>query len=167
MSLPTNDDIDRVLIDRPGDDLYPDIQPKVDFVDEKEKEHRAKLVDLIIKDLIEDLAIANSMDEIGGVLEYLAQKRQIAPPVFDGDPLMRAFGRISKLKLSLEYAQMIGISNADFDAIRKAEVERLWGDTNAAMLKKLLLSKSTSQTTNVVQPTETGVRMKEIPDATS
>jgi len=165
MSLPTQDELDKVLDDRPGDELWVEIQPKVDLVDAKEKEHRSRLVDLIIKDLIEDLAIANSMDEIGGVLEYLAQKRQISPPVFDGDPLMRAFGRISKLKLSLEYAQMIGISDADFDAIRKAEVERLWGDTNAAMLKKLLMAKASTQTTNVVQSTDTGV--KGASDATS
>lgn len=160
MSLPIKDDMDieKILSDRPGDDLYPSVKPRVESVDEEEKTSREKLVDLILKDLTQDLAVANSFDDIGVVLEYLAQKRQIEPPEFSGDILMKNFSRISKLKLSLKYAEMIGLTGVALDLMLKAEVERLWGDTSSALLKKLLVNKSATTVTNSPRPIETGVK---------
>lgn len=160
MSMPSQDEIDRMLDERPGDEVYPDVQPKVDYVDDKEKEHRKELIDLILEDLIKDLAVANSMDSIGVVLNYLTEKRRIVLPTFDGEVLMRSFGRISKLKLSLDYAEMIGIDQDAMEAVLKAEIERLWGDTSAALLKKILLSKAV-QPTQAQHAVETGVRNAE------
>lgn len=160
MSMPSQEEINKMLDERPGDEIYPDVKQKVDYVDDKEKEHRKALVDLVMEDLIKDLAIANSLDSIGVVLNYLAEKRQIVPPTFDGDILMRSFGRIARLKISLDYAEMIGIDSDAREAVLKAEIERLWGDTSAALLKKILLSKAV-QPTQAQQVVETGVKHAE------
>ena len=160
MSLPTNDDMEKVLSERPGDELYPQIKPRVAGVDEEEKAVRDRLVDLILQDLVLDLGVANSLDEVGATLEYLAQERQIEPPEFSGEILMKNFSRISKLKLSMGYADLIGLTGQAREMILKAEVERLWGDTNSALLKKLLMSKAaTTGTILPQQPTETGSKV--------
>jgi len=158
MSLPTRDDMEKVLNERPGDELYPHLKPKVAEVDVEEKKIRSLLVDLILKDLIFDLGVANSMDEVGATLEYLAQERQIEPPEFSGDILMKNFSRISKLHLSLKYAEMIGLKGQALDLMIKAEVDRLWGDANSALLKQLLLNKAAAKTgiSYPPQPIETG-----------
>lgn len=160
MSLPTNDDMDKILTERPGDGLYPQIKPRVDGVDVEEKAVRDLLVNLILQDLVLDLGVSNALDEVGATLEYLAQERQIEPPEFSGEILMKNFSRISKLKLSMKYADLIGLTGLPRELMLKAEVERLWGDTNSALLKKLLMNKAaTTGTILPQQPTETGSKV--------
>ena len=162
MTLPTTDDIDRVLSERPGDDLYPEVRDQVDAVDEQEKEVKEGLVAIILKDLVLDAALANSCDEVGKILTYLSQKWQVEPAEFIGDIMMRNFSRLSKLKLSLDYAKLIGLEGDVLDMAIKAEVERLWqGDANASLLKKLLVNKAVSTSQTLAQPVETGVKAKE------
>ena len=159
MTLPTQEEIDRVHADRPGDQIYPKVKDKIQYVGEKEEEITTQLVDLILNDLIFDFSVANSLDEIGKVLTYLAQERGIEAPEFTGDMLMKQFSRISKLKLGLEYAKIVGISEKALDAVLRAEVERLWGDSNVAALKKLLASKVVAPKT-ASPSTGTGVRQE-------
>jgi hypothetical protein len=164
MSLPTYDEIQQVLNDRPNDALYAEVKPQVAKVSEKEHEITAKIMDLVLNDMAYDFAVANSLDEVGKVLEYLAQENQIEPPEFTGDMLMKSFSRIAKLKLSLDFADLVGVSGQALDAVLKAEVERLWGDTHAAALKKLLLSKTQSNNTVTTQKSvDTGVKEHVIP----
>lgn len=148
MSLPQQNDIDRMLSERPGDELFPKVRHYVEQINEKEETLKEKLVSLILDDMIQDQALANSFDRIGEVLEYLAQDRQIEKPEFTGEILMRNFSRISKLKLSLEYAKLINLEDDVLEAVIKAEIERLWqGDSNTALLKQLLLNKAASSPT--------------------
>ena len=153
MTLPTREDIERINSERPGDEIYPQIKDKINRVKDEGEEVTARLTDLILKDMIFDLALSNSLDEIGKIATYLAQEKDIEPPEFQGKALMAHFSRISKLQLSLNYAKAIGISDTAYDAILKAEVERLWGDSNAALLKKLL----TSQTKTYSSPSSFNV----------
>lgn len=147
MSLPQQGDIDRMLSDRPGDEIYPRVKHHVDRINACEIEIKEKLVPLILEDMSYDLALANALDSVGEVLEYLAQERQIEKPEFSGEILMRNFSRLSKLKLSLEYAKLLDLSGEALDAVLKAEIERLWqGDTNSQLLKQLLLNKAASTT---------------------
>lgn len=165
MTLPTDEEIERVLMDRPGDDIYPEVKDQVDTVDREEKEIKEKLVAIILKDMALDAAIATSCDTTGKVLTYLSQKWGIEAPEFTGDIMMRNFSRISKLKLSLEYAKLIGLDGDVLDLTVKAEIDRLWnGDSNSALLKKLLVSKTqpTTMATSVPQTTlsDFGVKAK-------
>ena len=97
------------------------------------------------------MAIAEALDTVGEIIEYLAQDRQIEKPEFSGEVLMRNFSRISKLQLSLSYAKSIGLKEDAFAAVLKAEIDRLWqGDNNSALLKQLLLNKMA--TTPAVTP---------------
>jgi len=76
--------------------------------------------------------------------------------------MMRNFSRLSKLKLSLDYAKLIGLEGDVLDMAIKAEVDRLWqGDANASLLKKLLVNKAVSTSQTLAQPIETGVKAKE------
>jgi len=127
MSLPTKEEIEAILTSRPGDEIYQKIKPLVDQASSEEKEVRDKLVALILPDLVLDLAVANSFDEVGKILEYLSQERGIETPEFIGDILMKDFSRISKLKLSLSFAKMLDMDKEALELVIKAEIERLWG----------------------------------------
>jgi hypothetical protein len=127
MSLPNQEEIDAVLAARPGDEIYQKVKPLVDQANLEEKEVREKLIALILPDLVIDFAVANSCDEIGKVLNYLSEERGILNPEFIGDILMKDFSRISKLKISLNFAKMIGLEGDVLDLMLKAEIERLWG----------------------------------------
>lgn len=159
MSLPTKEEIDRINLDRPGDGIYPQVKSKIEHVIAEEKKTTSALVDLILKDMIYDLSVANSLDEIGKVVTYLSQEQEIEAPEFKADILMTHFSRISKLKLSLDYANMVGLKDTALDAVLKAEVDRLWGDSNSALLRKLLAAKNS--TTNA-SPIQTGVKEKSV-----
>jgi len=156
MTLPTKEEIDRINSERPGDEIYPLVKDKIKQVIDEEKKTTEQILKLILNDMVYDFSIANSLDDVGKVLTYLAQDKEIEPPEFKADILMNHFSRISKLKLSLDFAKMIGLSGPAFDAVLKAEVERLWGDSNAAVLKKLLASKMASNKV-AYAPTSNGV----------
>jgi hypothetical protein len=146
MSLPQQDELDRILLDRPGDEIYPRVKHFVDQINTDEALLKDKLVSLILADMGHDLALANSLDSMGEVLEYLAQERQIEKPEFSGEILMRNFSRISKLKLSLEYADLLDLKGDALAAVLKAEIERLWqGEVNSSLMKQLLLNKANAQ----------------------
>ena len=154
MVLPTQEEIDKILIDRPGDQLFENIKPKLTEINAAEGKLRQKLVSLILQDLVYDLAVSNALDDIGPVLEYLAQDRQdrrVDKPQFTATALMADFSRLSKLKLSLDYAKILGIDGDAMDAVLKAETARLWDNNNSTDLtaiKQLLLNKATSANAN-------------------
>lgn len=160
MTLPTKDDIERINSERPGDELYPQVKDKIKQVIEEEQKTTKSIVDLILNDMIYDLSIANSLDEVGKIITYLAQDQGIEPPEFSAKILMTHFSRLSKLKLSLDYAKMIGLSDSILDAVLKAEIDRLWGDSNAAILKKLLATKAVSHTKTAVPVNSNGVKQQ-------
>jgi hypothetical protein len=142
MTLPTEDEIQRILSDRPGDELYPEVKPWLAQIAEKEATIKNDITSLIINDMIYDLAFYNSLDEVGKVLEYLSQDRQTHTPDFAGESLMKNFSRISKLKLSLEFANLVKLTGAPLEMLLKAEVDRLWGSEANNVLSKLLLQKA-------------------------
>jgi D-ribose pyranose/furanose isomerase RbsD len=153
MTLPQQDELDRVLAERPGDEIFPRVKPHIEQINEQEEELKSRLIPLILEDMTYDLALANALDSVGEVLEYLAQERQIEKPEFSGEMMMRNFSRLSKLKVSLDYAEMLGLQDGVLDAVLKAEVDRLWqNDSNSAMLKQLLLNKAAQTTAPAPQP---------------
>ena len=158
MSLPINDeDNEKLLCERPGDDLYPKVKDKVAEVKENEIELKEKLIALILEDMTADFALSNGIDSVGEVIEYLAQDYKIERPSFDGKALLRDLSRIGKLNMSLKYADLLGIEGDVLDAVMKAEIERLWGDTALALLRRQAM---VDRSANIQgqQPPENGVR---------
>jgi hypothetical protein len=151
MSLPIHDEIERVLAARPNDDIFPKIKPILDETIRRESGVKENLVSLIIDDMVQDFALANSLDRIGEVIEYLTQESEIEKPEFSGKALMADLGRISRLKTSLEYAKTIGLDGAAYDAVLKAEVARLWQSDSTNALKQLLAAKAAAPTTGSSQ----------------
>jgi len=153
MSLPTQEEVQQVLTDRPSDDLYQKVKPNLSKVSAPAQELTKKISDLILTDMAYDFAVANSLDEVGKVIEYFAQENQIESPEFSGKVLMANLSRISQFKLSLDFATLMGISGQAYETVLKAEADRLWGTANAP--KNLLVKKQ-----QIIQQakTETGVK---------
>lgn len=141
MSLPTQEEIQQVLNERPSDGLFQDVKPNLSKVSDAAQELTKKISDLILTDMAYDFAVAKSLDDVGKVIEYLAQENQIESPEFSGKTLMANFSRISQFKLSLDFANLMGISGQAYEIVLKAEADRLWGATTANALKNLLVKK--------------------------
>ena len=144
MNLPTREDQDMVLAERPGDDLYPQAKEAIGDVMDNTAKLKQKLEKLVLGDMSLDLAVSDAMDKVGLVLNYLPQEqgKDINSPEFDGIQMMEDFSRIAKLKLSLDYANILGLDECAMDAVLKAEVGRLWGEPGSALLKRLLVNKA-------------------------
>ena len=158
MSLPINDEEnEKILSERPGDEIYQRVKDKVEQVKEGEQESKGRLVDIILEDMIIDLALSNSVDSVGEVIEYLAQDYKIERPSFDGKALMRDLSRISKLDMSIKYAELLNMDSDTLNLVIKAEIERLWGDTALALLRRqVTVDKSANPNTQ----TPTGVKQE-------
>lgn len=141
---PTKEEQEQILIDRPGDDLYPQAKKDIKRVVTKSEYLKASLVGLVLDDMSQDLAVSEALTHVGLVLNYLPQDlgMDIESPEFSGDKLMTDFSRIAKLKLSLDYAELLKLDENATAAVLKAEVGRLWGDPNANMLKRFLKEKA-------------------------
>lgn len=157
MSLPISDaENELILASRPADDLYPRVKDAVEGVKVKEAELKVKLAQMILEDLTVDFALANSIDSVGEVIEYLTQEYQIERPSFDGKALLRDLSRIGKLSMSLKYAEVLGVEGEALDLLTRAEIERLWGDTALALNRKQIVLNQTNK--NAPMPDSNGVR---------
>jgi hypothetical protein len=141
---PSQEQQDQVLVDRPGDNIYPEAKKDIDKVIEESLRYKRDLEQLVLKDMSLDLAVSDAMNHVATVLNYLPQDRdmEIESPEFNGEKLMTNFGRIAQLKLSMEYTSMLNMGELEQEAVLKAEVGRLWGDPNSQLLKKLLMDKA-------------------------
>ena len=142
--LPTKEDQERVLTDRPGDELYPKAKGDINRVVSSSEKLKKSLVDLVLDDMSQDLAVSDALNHVSLVLNYLPQDQEmdIESPEFSGDKLMTDFSRIAKLKLSLDYAKLLKLDGNALDAVLKAEVGRLWGDPNSKLMRRLLQEKA-------------------------
>ena len=141
---PSQEIQDQVLVDRPGDSLYPEAKEEIKKVIEESSKYKRELEELVLKDMSLDLAMSDAMNHVATVLNFLPQDRdmEIESPEFNGEKLMTNFGRIAQLKMSMEYTRVLNMPEMQQEAVLKAEVGRLWGDPNSALLKKLLMDKA-------------------------
>jgi len=144
MVLPTTQEQEQILVDRPGDDLYPEVKDDIKRVSKEAEQIKKNLVSLMLSDMTRDLAISDALNYVGKVLNYLPQDKNmdIEVPEFSGGALMNDFSRITKLKMSMDYAVLLGMDEASREAVLKAEIGRLWGDPNSALLKRMLADKA-------------------------
>ena len=142
---PTQEQQEQVLVDRPGDDMYPEAKEDIDKVIQKSGKYKEGLQDLILKDMGLDLAVSEALDHVATVLNYLPQDKdmELGSPEFNGEKLMTNFGRIAQLKMSMDYTELLSMDELQKEAVLKAEVGRLWGDPNSQLLKRLLMDKAT------------------------
>ena len=126
MTVPIKEDQDRVLSDRPNDAIYPKIKCQIEAINALEEVYKDKIVEATVRDMAFDLALSNALDTISEVISYVAQERGIEQPSFYGDLLMKNVSRISKLRASLEYADLLNIAGEERNLVIEAEIERLW-----------------------------------------
>ncbi len=120
-----DDEVVRVNRDRPGDAIYPEVKEKVQYATAEEKAIRDNIVHIIVNDMVMDLAVATAVKDAGAIVTYLAQELDIPIPEFKATTLMDTFSRISKLKLSLDYATTLGLDASTFDSVREVEIKRI------------------------------------------
>jgi len=126
MTVPITEDSNRVLSERPNDEIYPKIKNFIEEINKQEDEYKSKIVSAVLRDMAFDLAVSNALDTISEVIAYIAQEKGIEQPSFYGDLLMKNVSRISKLKASLEYADLLNLSEEERGSLVEAEIERLW-----------------------------------------
>ena len=129
MTLPSNpEETDRLITERPGDDLFARIKHYLVDVDAKSKDIREKLVRVILDDLIVDHALANALDDVGAVLEYQAQNEGIERPRFNGSQLIKDTERLGKIKFASNICSILELDEETTRLLLQAEVERVWFD---------------------------------------
>ena len=161
MILPTQEEQDEVLDTRPGDEIYPKVKPDLKRVGGEAAKLRTKLLDIILADMVRDMATSHALNHVSAVLNYLPQEPGLdipLTPAFDGEKLMGGLSRIGQLKLSIDYSKLVGMDAKSEDAVLQAEVRRLWGDPGNAMLKKLLADKAKAAKTVHSAASPTGVK---------
>lgn len=126
MTIPIQEDSDRILNERPGDTIYPKIKNQIEILNNLEDAYKGKIIEAVLRDMAFDLAVSNALDTISEIIAYIAQERGIEQPSFYGDLLMRNVSRISKLKASLDYAELLNLSGEERNLLIEAEIERLW-----------------------------------------
>lgn len=126
MTVPIKEETDRILNDRPNDEIFPKIKNFIDSLNAKEEVYKERIVNAVLRDMAFDLALSNALDTISEVIAYIAQERGIEQPSFYGDLLMKNVSRISKLKSSLEHADLLELSGEERSCLVDAEIERLW-----------------------------------------
>lgn len=146
---PSQEQQDQVLVDRPGDKVYPEAKEDIDKVITDSLKYKRDLEKLVLKDMSLDLAVSDAMNHVATVLNFLPQDRdmEIESPEFNGEKLMTNFGRIAQLKLSMDYTTLLHMDEIQREAVLKAEVGRLWGDPNSQILKRMLMDKAAKAAT--------------------
>ena len=115
---------------RPGDEVYPRVKEKIENIKDGVSEIQKKVTELVLQDMATDLALAQSIDEVGEVIEYLIQDLAIERPSFDADILLRNLRRITQLCTSYKMTELFEIPEELRHNIMRAEMERLWFDPN-------------------------------------
>lgn len=130
MVLPINEKemLEKVIKDRPGDEVYQEIKPFVEKIESNSQTFRARILDLLVEDSIKDLALAESLDDMGKVIEYHAQNNSIERPVFSGEQVINLSRKIGQLLFAIKLAEILGANEEIIDRITNAEISRLWGD---------------------------------------
>jgi len=113
---------------RPNDQLYNQVKDNLDKIKNETSQIRDQVTKLLVEDMTADLALSQSVDEIGVVLEYLIQELSIERPSFDADDLLRNLRRITKLSTSYKMTQVFELPEDLQKNILRAEMERLWFD---------------------------------------
>lgn len=116
--------------DKPGDEIYPRVKAKIESLKEGVPDIQRKVTTLVLEDMATDLALAQSIDEVGEVIEYLIQDLEIERPSFDADMLLRNLRRITQLCTSYKITELFEIPQDLRSSIMRAEMERLWFDPN-------------------------------------
>jgi len=114
--------------DIPRDEIFKTIEHHLPVLAEHSKELKNKLVDIILRDMAVDHALAQAVDEAGKVLEYQAQEEGIEKPRFNGTGLFRDVERVSKLGFALNLCAVLGLDDLSTEAVQHAEISRLWGE---------------------------------------
>lgn len=123
MTLPIEDS-------RPNDEIFPKVKEKIELLKNGVGDIQSKVTDLLLRDMMTDLALAQSVDEIGEVIEYLIQDLSIERPTFDADMLLRNLRRITQLCTSYRMTQIFEMPEDLQNSVLKSEMERLWFDPN-------------------------------------
>jgi hypothetical protein len=114
---------------RVNDALFNDIKPYLEKITKKSNALKSKIVELIVDDLINDVALADALDEVGKVIEYHAQTLGIEKPKFRGDQVIPDVRRFTKLAFSVKLLKVLKIDDPVLcDKIINAEIERIWLD---------------------------------------
>lgn len=162
--LPTKEQQERVLNDRPGDGLYPQAEKDITKVINAMGTYKQQIENIILQDMTIDLAIADALDHVSTVLNYLPQDKdmEVPNPEFRGDRLMANFNRITELKLSLSYTEILKMTDEQQAAVLQAEITRLWGGSNpqSQLIKKILSDQAKKTNTHHPQQQQQEVYKK-------
>lgn len=123
MTLPIEDQ-------RPGDEIFEAIKPYVEQIKASVPTLKDAVTQLLIEDMSTDLALSESVDQVGAILEYLIQDLGIERPKFDADELLRHLGKITKLATAYKMTNLFALPEELQKNILRAEMERLWFDPN-------------------------------------
>jgi len=115
---------------RPGDEIYPRVKEKIESLKGGVPNIQKKVTALVLEDMATDLALAQSIDEVGEVIEYLIQDLEIERPSFDADMLLRNLRRITQLCTSYKMTELFELPEELRNNIMRAEMDRLWFDPN-------------------------------------
>jgi hypothetical protein len=126
MTLPTERD-EQLYADRPGDEVFTQVKHHFPNILERSSLLKEGLIQIMIDDLVLDHALSNALDEIGAILEYQAQSEGIEKPKFNGLSILKDAERVGKLKFILNLCGVLGLDEETTEAIRDAEVDRIWG----------------------------------------
>ena len=134
--LPTKSEMDDIMTERPGDQVYQTVRHHVEKVREESKAIRDKLIEVILRDMYTDMALSSAVDDIGATAEYLAQETGADKATFKGDHLMADFARISKFKTTMEIGKLLNLSDTEMELVMHEEVARLWHDPKHGQRKE-------------------------------
>lgn len=68
---PSQEQQDQVLVDRPGDKVYPEAKEDIDKVITDSLKYKRDLEKLVLKDMSLDLAVSDAMNHVATVLNFL------------------------------------------------------------------------------------------------
>lgn len=133
MTLPIDKDL---LYQRPGDDVFDKIKHHFPYILEQASKVKDLLVKVIVDDMILDHALTEALDDVGKILEYQAQNEEIEKPKFNGLSLLKDAERVGKLNFVINLCKVVGLSDEAAEAVRSAEIDRLWSVEGATKEKK-------------------------------
>lgn len=117
---------------RPGDELFESVKPYLEKIKSSTNDIRDAVTQLLVDDMITDLALSQSVDQVGAVLEYLIQDLAIERPKFDADELLRNLSKVTKLSTAYKMTQIFKLPEDLQHSVLRAEMDRLWFDPNRA-----------------------------------
>lgn len=120
--------LQKIAEDRVGDEIFPKVKGHVKKVEQEAEKLKKDLVQIIIRDFYLDLALDKAVKEVGAVVEYVAQDYGIDKPNFAVESMVRQLQRISKLKMAMDYCDLIELPDEERQRVLVEESNRLWVD---------------------------------------